>query len=469
MSIRLRVALVFTLALAAAFALGGWLFINQLSKQVLKNTDQTLIAQLGQASQYIPVKGEEGTTAPPPAIVPQGEYRFQAIASDGSVYHSQDASAVPMLSAAEIAQARALPRGQTMTLTKTEDEEPLRIAAGPMSDHPGYVAVAGISLEPDNNTVASVTTSLLIGSGALVLIGGFGAYWLARAALSPVERLRREVAALSVRDTDAGVQVPRTRDEIAALAGTMNDLLTRLHAALVRQRGFVADASHELRTPLAVLGVELELAGRPGRSREELTEAVQNAGDEVSRLTRITNDLLVLARSDEERMEIRPETTDVRQLLQRSADLAAGRASQSGVTCVVEAPCALSANVDADKIRQAVDNLVSNALRFAPAGSEVNITGRASGGALVIEVADSGPGFPPNFLPDAFERFRRPDHVRASSEGGSGLGLAIVQAIALAHGGVAVARNRPVGGAAVSIELPGVVEPSLSASAARPG
>ena len=102
----------------------------------------------------------------------------------------------------------------------------------------------------------------------LVLAGGAGAFWLAAAALSPVERMRRQVAALSVGDTAGGVQVPRTRDELAALAGTMNDLLARLHEALARQRGFVADASHELRTPLAVLGAELELAGRPGRSRE---------------------------------------------------------------------------------------------------------------------------------------------------------------------------------------------------------
>ena len=94
----------------------------------------------------------------------------------------------------------------------------------------------------------------------------------------------------------------------------------------------------------------------------------------------------------------------------------------------------------------------------------MTITGRAAGGALVIEVADSGPGFPTEFLPQAFERFRRPDNVRASSEGGAGLGLAIVQAIAAAHGGAAVARNRPVGGAAVSIELPGVVEPSVTSA-----
>ena len=107
-----------------------------------------------------------------------------------------------------------------------------------------------------------------------VAAAGLGGYGLARAALSPVERMRREVASVSARNPAPGLQVPRTRDEIAALATTMNELLGRLQAALARQRALVADASHELRTPFAVLRGELELASRPGRSREELAAAV---------------------------------------------------------------------------------------------------------------------------------------------------------------------------------------------------
>jgi two-component system, OmpR family, sensor kinase len=110
--------------------------------------------------------------------------------------------------------------------------------------------------------------------------------------------------------------------------------------------------------------------------------------------------------------------------------------------------------VDAGRIRQAVDNLVDNALRFAPRGTEVVIYAEFAARSLVIEVRDAGPGFPPEFLPHAFERFRRPDHGRARSAGGAGLGLAIVQAIAVAHGGRAVASNRPGGGAEVRLEVP---------------
>ncbi len=125
--------------------------------------------------------------------------------------------------------------------------------------------------------------------------------------------------------------------------------------------------------------------------------------------------------------------------------------------CVVEAAPDLVAMLDADRIRQAVDNLIDNALRFAPAGTQITIDGRAQGADLVIEVADAGPGFPAEYLPHAFERFRRPDGGRARPDGGSGLGLSIVAAVVAAHGGSASARNGTSGGAIVTLDLPGTV------------
>ena len=162
-------------------------------------------------------------------------------------------------------------------MTRTIDEEDTRVTAAPLAGHPGLVAVAAVSLETYDATQSQVLRELAIGGGIFVAIAGLGAYWLARAALSPVERLRRQVAAISERGDAAGVEVPRTRDEVAALAGTMNDLLSRLRRTLERERAFVDDASHELRSPLAVLRGELELAGRPGRSPEELAAAVRSS------------------------------------------------------------------------------------------------------------------------------------------------------------------------------------------------
>jgi signal transduction histidine kinase len=453
MSIRLRLALVFALAAAILISLVGWLFVSVLSSSLLSSIDAQLAAQVSGARRYAPAHGDPppGTGTPAP-----GEYVVQVIDPSGRVRGgSADAGRTPLLPAAALSQARH----HRVVLFTADENERQRVIAQPLTAHPGWVAVAAVSLESYDGTLSDITHGMIIVGVVLVAAAGLGAYGLARAALSPVERMRREVATLSERDQAPGIQVPRTHDEIAALAITMNDLLTRLRRALARQRALVADASHELRTPFAVLRGELELASRPGRSQDELAEAVAHAGEEAARLARITDQLLFLARSDEDHLVPQRQRTNVGLLLARSADQAAGRARAAGVSCEVDAPAELIANVDPDRIREAVDNLVDNALRFSPQGTAVRLSARAAHSDLVIEVRDSGPGFPEDFLPHAFERFRRPDSGRARSDGGAGLGLAIVSAIAHIHGGQAAAGNQPGGGATVSLTLPGAVLP----------
>ena len=449
MSIRLRVAAVFTLALAVAFALGSWLLVSQLRGVVLRSVDAGLALQLDRASRLL---GPPGASAGSLATLPPGDYVLQLIDPAGQVRAAgPEAGRAPLLTPS---QQRAA-RHARIAVTTTIDGDPERLMAAPARARPGWIAVAGASLEAADGTVSALVTRLAVGGSIFVIVGGIGAYLLARAALAPAERLRREAAALSEKDPAARLAVPATRDEIAALAGTMNELLGRLHSALARQRSFVADASHELRTPFAVLTAELELAARPGRSAAELAEAVANAADEAARLSRITDDLLTLASSDERQLTIRAEPTDVASLLARSTEQAARRAADREVTVRPTAPPGLSALVDADRIRQAVDNLIDNALRFAPAGSQIDVAAAALGQDVTITVTDAGPGFPSDFAPHAFERFRRPDDGRARADGGAGLGLAIVEAIATAHGGTATASNRPAGGAVVQLLLPG--------------
>jgi len=267
--------------------------------------------------------------------------------------------------------------------------------------------------------------------------------------------MRQEVAALSERDTEATIEVPGTKDEVAALAATMNAILLRLQRALSRQRAFVADAGHELRTPFAVMQAELELAAKPGRSYDELLEAIHGATAEAARLTRLSDDLLLLARSDEGQLALRVETTSLAPLLERSAARTDLHGGEAGVSCRIDVSRCPHGMVDADRFRQAVDNLVDNARRFAPADTEVVIRTEADGTDLIVSVTDSGPGFPEEFLPHVFERFRRPDAGRTRSDGGAGLGLSIVQAIAVAHGGTVLARNRREGGAEVTVCFPG--------------
>ena len=450
MSIRLRLTVVFAVAAAIVFALGGWLFVTVLSSSLTASIDSQLATQAAQASGYLS-SGSTGPAAPVAINPPQ--YSVQLIDPAGRVRAaSEEAGNRPVISSAELTRARTGP----VLVTQEHDGEHQRVLAEPFAARSGWVTVVGVSLESFDRTVSRVTVELAIGGSVFVVAAALGAYGLATAALGPVERLRREVAALSELGGASAVGVPATRDEIAALAETMNDLLGRLHDALRRERNLVADASHELRTPFAVLQGELELALRPGRDREELLAAIASASVEAGRLSRLANDLLLLARMDQGEMPLRRQPTDVARLLTESAERGAGRAAAATVTISVDAP-ELEANLDPDRIRQAVDNLVDNALRFAPARSEIRLAASVVGDDLAIEVADHGPGFDPAFLPHAFERFRRPDASRSRDEGGSGLGLAIVNAIARSHGGSAAAANRPGGGASVRLRLPGAV------------
>jgi hypothetical protein len=446
MSIRVRLATAFTLAAAVLFALGAWLFVMALSSGLLNLLDAQLKADLTQAGHLV---GSPKTSVATLAI--PGQVNIQVFDAAGHLHGSwPDSSDVPLLTSAQLREARV----SSLSVTVRLEDETQRLVAGPWSRR-GWVVVAATSLATVDRALSDVEVGLVIAGVAVLVIAALGSYALGRAALSPVERLRREVAALFQRGRGAVVAVPRTNDEIAALAKTMNELLGRLDESLRRQRAFVADAGHELRTPFAVMQGELELASRPGRNPEEISAALGRASEEAGRLTRLANDLLLLARSDEEQLELRPEPVRLRALLIESCRSLAGPAEVAGVSCRVEADDELTALVDAGRLRQVVDNLLQNAVRFAPSGSEIVVRAAARGQDVLLDVTDSGPGFPVEFLPHAFERFSRPDSARAG--GGAGLGLSIVQAIAVAHGGRASLRNERQGGATITLELPGRV------------
>ena len=226
-------------------------------------------------------------------------------------------------------------------------------------------------------------------------------------------------------------------------------MLARLQAGVARERRFVADASHELRTPLALLQTELELALRRPRPPEELEQALRSASDEVERLTRLAEDLLVLARADEGRLPLRQSELSSRVLLEAVARRFTTRVASAGRRLEVD-PGDTDFPGDRLRLEQALGNLVDNALRHG-AGT-IRLAAVKRDGVVELRVSDEGPGFPPAFLTRAFDRFTRADEARGG--GASGLGLAIVDAIARAHGGTAAAANGDGRGTVVSLTLP---------------
>ena len=312
------------------------------------------------------------------------------------------------------------------------------------------VVVVGTSVEDRNEALGNLKALLLVGGPVALLLASLAGYGVASASLRPVERMRRRAAAVSAAEPGRRLPVPSTDDEIGRLGHTLNAMLERLETALNRERTFVSNASHELRTPLAVLKTELELAIRKGRSVEELEAALTSAVEETDRLVQLAEDLLVIARFDQGKLPVRLTPVDVGDVLADVRERFAVRSREKKRALIAEAPDGLRLTADPIRLRQALGNLVDNALRYGQ--GTIRLSARASNAHVELHVSDEGPGFPPDFIEEAFKRFSRADEGRA--RGGTGLGLAIVEAIATAHRGKAGAANGPDGGADVWVALP---------------
>lgn len=454
MSLRLRLALLFALGTALLVAVGGVAFSLQLRVSLDASLDPGLRARVSAIADELGSVG--GGSALPTLTSTDGIVQIGTLG--GRLLSASPGSGTRLLLNSE-QRRQAVASEASFTTTVGSDRSRVLATTAPF-DGGRVLVVVSTGTDVSDAAVSNVRTALLVGGPPAVLLAGVSAWLLAGAALRPVERMRRQAAAISDRDTGRRLAVPRTRDEVAALAATLNGLLARLQAALERERGFVADAGHELRTPLAILHAELELAARPGRSREALVEAVEQAGQETDRLIRLSEDLLLLARMDNAQPLLRPVEVALSALLTTAASGAGTQAPERAITVTVDCPDELTVVADPDRLRQAVDNLLDNATRHAPPGSEVQVRARRDDAdSVTLAVSDRGPGFPEEFLPHAFERFQRAEAARSRDGGGAGLGLSIVQAVARAHGGRSSAANRDGGGASVAIHLPAEPQP----------
>ncbi|CUU55494.1 hypothetical protein Ga0074812_105144 [Parafrankia irregularis] len=480
MPLRVRLTLLFALGTSLVLVAAGVLFYLLLRNDLQNSVDASLRTRFSILAAQLPEASD-----PAAELKEAGAGPAQLLRADGTVIASTDvAGSVPLLDRDQAAAART---GMTSLTLEVEqhrgtdtDEQDVRALAGPLPTTPlpttplpttpqqsaprqsaprqsaPQQIILVVATETDLVDAAEdrIRNIMIAATAPTVALAGLAAWLLSGAALRPVDRMRRQTAAISESDSAAELDVPATRDEIAALATTMNDLLRRLNAARARDRAFVADAGHELRTPLTNLKAELDLAGRPGRTRDDLVEAVGNAAEETDRLIRLAESLLTLARMDSG--IITPRRLSVGDLLDRASRSAAGHAQTRDVTIRTDADRILTVDAEPDLLRQAVDNLLANAIRHAPPGTAVEVVAHLAegGSAVAVQVRDHGPGFPPGFLPHAFERFRRSDSARTRDHGGTGLGLAIVAATAQAHHGTAAASNHPDGGAVVTLTLP---------------
>ncbi|GAB4208025.1 MAG: HAMP domain-containing sensor histidine kinase [Roseiflexaceae bacterium] len=294
----------------------------------------------------------------------------------------------------------------------------------------------------------------LMGGGVIVLLAAArGGAWLTRAALRPIDEITRTAQSIvGAEDLSRRVPVPPVQDELQRLTITINDLLGRLEGLFSAQRRFVADVSHELRTPLAAMRGNLEVLDR-GAARDPslLAESLTDMRQEVNRLIRMVNDLLLLAQS-EAGVQLRREPVELDTLLlevhRELRPLAGGvqlRLGEEDQAVVVG---------DRDRIKQALLNLGINALQHTPPGGVVTLGLSSGAGGARLSVGDTGSGIAAEDLPHIFERFYRADRARNHNSGGAGLGLPIVKWIAEAHGGQVLVESTPGQGSTFTLLLP---------------
>jgi len=448
LSVRARLTLVFAAAMTVVL-LGAAAFVyakvrDDLRSSVdmgLRSRAQVIVANAARPAARI------GGGAGRHHLIDADEAFAQVLTTGGSVAEStpavRRAPLVPATTLATVRSARfvdATPPGL----------DPARLLVVPIAAGPtrGY-AVVGATLSNSREALGTLVRQLEIALPAALVMSTIVAWLVAGAALRPVERMRREAAEITVTDPTRRLPVPRTNDTLARLARTLNATLDRLQTARERERRFVDEASHELRTPLTILRAEIDSALAQRSSRERLEQALVSAREETEHLIRIAEGLLVLARAHDGQIPIAPEDVRLQAVVDGSVAAQQAVASQHDVR--VEAHVAdAGVRLDPTRARQALDNLIDNAIRHSPHGGTVRVYAAAEDGRATFAVEDDGPGFDAGLLDGPFVAFHR---GHGAVYPGSGLGLSIVAAVADAHHGTMDAKNRADGGARVTLVL----------------
>ena len=445
--IRIRLTLAFALAVVVVLASAcGFVFV-QMRSDMNDSIDGALQTRMTAAISLLD-RGAALGVSDAGLLGERDESLAQLLRPDGRMVFALGAVHVAALSGADLRRAARGPIVVERRLPGFDDTA--RIFAQPAPGRDGRLVVAvGEALTDRNEALSALVRAFVVAGSIAVVLASLVGYALATVGLRPVETMRRRAAAISLSGEPERLPLGPARDEIRRLGETLNEMLDRLRRSFERERRFVADASHELRSPIAVIKTELEGVLRRGGLGGEQREALVAAVEECDRLAALAEDLLVLARSADGRLPMRPEPLPVAGLLVGARHRFVDRAAERGRAIHVEAPGDLVVMADELRIRQALANLVDNAIRHGD--GDIDLRARAAPDGVEIDVTDQGDGFGPDLAARAFERFTRASESRSGD--GAGLGLAIVLAIAAGHGGGAAIVEGPRG-TTVRLTLP---------------
>ncbi len=447
------------LILAVAFLGAGWAF----SRMVLGQFDQALLelaqteatADLTDPTQ--PIRVHEMPTGTAPPSFPRLDKLVQIVDLDGRVIARSANLGTTRLPTPPPLLAKLRAGGRVFETLEHFAEEPIRLLSVPVQvGGVDYAIQIGGSLDDANAAVRSARLLFLAMAAAILsAVVGTGVM-LARSILRPIDRIVQRAHVIGESALAERLPHPGTRDEMARLVETLNEMLGRIEQGFEAQRRFTTDASHELRSPLSRLRAELEVTLRRPRERPEYEEALRSCLTEVERLSRLTDELLTLARLDAGELprEAPPQAVRLGPILQEAVTHLAPEALRRGVTIFQDVAAEVAVRVAPAAARLVMANVLDNAVKFSPPGGQVRVRVSTDGGAAVVAVSDTGPGIPEEEIPRLFERFYRGSAAHQTEAPGVGLGLAICRVLVERHGG-SIAVSSPAGaGATVSIHLP---------------
>jgi two-component system OmpR family sensor kinase len=332
----------------------------------------------------------------------------------------------------------------------------VRVYSVALSDNGKVFGVlqVGESLAQLTATLQSITIALLIIIPFVLLLGALGSYWLAKRAFRPILHLTRTAREIKAGDLHRRVPVPHTRDEVYDLALTLNEMIGRLDQAFTQQRRFVADASHELRTPVTVIRSITDVALEEPLGLVEYQEILSEINAESERLGLLINDLLVLARADEEQIQLDHEPVRLDLLACDVAATMEPLANERGIELQLQTLETATVSGDTARLIQVLMGLVDNALTYTNAGGTVTLSVEARDHIACLTVRDTGIGISEEDRAHIFERFYRADPARSRAAGGSGLGLSIAHWVIQAHGGAITVESKVGQGSTFIVTLP---------------
>lgn len=467
LSIRWRLTLWYAAALVVLLSIFSAALILLTRQQLLSRTDGALREELRELSLEMQLTPDAtGFAAHLQTRFTQHDIYDFAVFDESGIVHfrSQALLDVPSAQLPDIAVVRRHPFMNLELGIGT----PFRVYCQPVKTSRGdFWAMACTSLKPFLNemwTLQMLVLALLPVGVVIALVGG---YFLAKRALAPVDHIAQVASDITISDLDRRIPVTNSQDEIGKLTLTLNSLIARLEQAVDEIRRFTADASHELRTPLAALRCEAESALQRLRSPEEYEQTLRSIVDEADRLTRLTSQLLDLSRLDTGLAAGVSEPVRLDAIVQDVVDqlrpLADDRQIQLSVADLT--PCEAQGNDI--QLRQAILNVVENALKYSHQGGDVQVVLLTGVGTAQIVVKDTGVGIREEHLARVFDRFYRVDASRHASTGGAGLGLSIARSTLRAHGGDIQLKSRFGVGTTAILEIPGTVVNSAENSPVR--